>query len=129
MAAMRSPGIQMKRQPRQLGKDQYVEGYLAGQVVAYCEQVKTGSRLAGQINCPSVYISKLIPLVAQEGCKSAIERLNSRRVSLWIYRDKLAKRLVDHLQSAPTSELGIWSMGKLFGYADREIVNFIERSK
>jgi hypothetical protein len=103
---------------------------LAGQAVAYCERVRTGSGLAAQLACPSMYAKDLIRLIAKEGCESTIEPLNPERVSLWIYRDRSVKRLIDRLQSAPDppSELEVWSMGKLLGYADHEVVDFIERS-
>lgn len=119
-------------EPCKARKDQYIEGYLAGQVVAYCEQVKRGSRLAGQIAFPARYLKKLLLLIAREGCKAKTERINTERVSLWIYREKGARRLIDIMQSGPDSEplteLGMWSMGKLFGYADLEILRFIKRS-
>lgn len=120
--------ILRRRGSRTEQHSQYIEGYLAGQVVAYCEQVNRGSRLAGQINIPDRYLRQLCSLIRREGCKVKTERINAERVSLWVYRDKCAKRLIDNLQSAPTSELGIWSMGKLFGYADCEIIKFIKRS-
>jgi hypothetical protein len=46
------------------------------------------------------------------------------------YRDKQVKRIIDQLQSGsePPTEVGIWSTGKLFGYSDHEVLNFIERS-
>jgi hypothetical protein len=111
-------------------RDRYIEGFLAGQVVAYCERVNTGSGLAGQIACPRAYVNKLIALVANEGCESVIEEINPERVSLWIYRDKLVKCLIDYLQSGPEAQtkLGAWGMGKLFGYSDRQVLDFIERS-
>ena len=112
--------------------DSYIEGFLAGQIVAYCEQIGRGLRLAGQITLPTRYLKKLLLLIAREGYKVKTERINSERVSLWIYREKGARRLIDIMQSAPESEpvteLGIWSMGKLFGYADREILRFIRRT-
>jgi hypothetical protein len=112
-------------------KSRYIEGFLAGQVVAYCERVNTGSGLAAKMAFPKIYATKLIRPIAQEGCKSAVENLNCERVSLWIYRDKLVKRLIDQLQSGPDkpSERDIWSTGKLFGYADRNVLDFIERSR
>jgi hypothetical protein len=122
----------MTRKPRQRGKDRYIEGFLAGQVVAYCERVNTGSGLAAQLACPKIYVDKLIHLVAREGCKSLVQPQEHDRVALWIYRDELVKRLIDHLESASTSEpseFDIWSMGKLFGYADRDVVTFIEHSR
>ena len=108
--------------------DRYIEGYLAGQVAAYCEMVVCGVRLAGQITLPTRYEKKVRLLIAQEGCRVKTHRVNAERISLWIYREKGARRLIDSLQSAPASASGVWGMGKLFGYADREILSFIKRS-
>jgi hypothetical protein len=107
----------------------YTEGFLAGQVVAYCEQVKTGSRLAGQIDCDERYASTLANLIRGEDCFVKVEGLCEGRVSLWIYRQELVSQVIDNLQSAPKSEVGMWSMGKLLGYADCEIVRFVESSR
>ena len=108
----------------------YVEGFLAGQVVAYCERINTGAGLVAQLAFPRVYLDELVRLVVQEGCTSAIEDINPERVTLWIYRDGSVKRLIDELQSRrQPSELDIWSMGKLFGYADEAVINFLRRSK
>jgi len=50
-------------------------------------------------------------------------------MSLWIYKHKLTERIISNLSSAPLSDVGIWGMGKLFGYADYEIIKFIERPR
>lgn len=115
----------------QPGKNRYIEGFLAGQVVAYCERVNTGSSLAAQLACSKIYADKLVRLIAQEGYKSLVRPYKPDRVALWIYRDKLVKRLIDQARSGPESpsERDMWSTGKLFGYADREVVNFIKRSR
>ena len=109
----------------------YIKGFLAGQVVAYCERVNTGSSLAAQLGCAKRYVDKLVRLIAQEGCKSLVEPHEPDRVAIWIYRDELVKHLIDQARSGPDSptERDMWSTGKLFGYADREVVNFIERSR
>jgi hypothetical protein len=108
---------------------QYIAGFLAGQAVAYCERVSTGCSLIAQLVCSNIHVGRLTALVAQEGCKSTVERHKFGRSLIWIYRDELAKRLIDDLQSVTASELGMWSMGKLFGYADHEVFNFIKRSR
>jgi len=115
---------------KKTGGTRYVEGFLAGQAVAYCERVNTGLSLAAEITFPKIYAEKLTRLVAQEGCESSIEPVSTERVQLWIYRDKFVKRLIDQVRSAPEtpSERDMWSTGKLFGYADRDVINFIERS-
>jgi len=110
-------------------QDRYIEGFLAGQAVAYCERVNTGTGIAAQLVCPDRYVETLTKLIAGEHCKVFIAPHESGRSSLWIYRDELAKRIILALQSAhaPT-ELEVWSMGKLFGYANQDVLSFIERS-
>jgi len=111
-------------------QDRYIEGFLAGQAIAYCERVGTGAGMAAQLVCPDAYVDTLSNLIAAEHCKVLVEPHESGRTSLWIYRDELAKRLILALQSTPEpSELGIWSMGKLLGYANQDVLTFIERSK
>jgi hypothetical protein len=112
------------------GPDRYTEGFLAGRAIAYCERVNTGAGLAAQMSFPKEYTDKLVQPVAQEGCESAVEQLSSERDLLWIYRDELAKRLIDQARSdsEKTSELDMWRMGKLFGYSDHDVLAFIERS-
>lgn len=107
----------------------YLEGFLAGQVIAYCEQVRTGSRLAGQIDCDERYAVTLADLAQREDCLTKIQTTCQGRVSLWVYKQELAVRIIDYLQSAPQSEVGVWGMGKLLGYADCEIVRFVESSR
>ena len=112
-----------------MNQDRYIEGFLAGQAVAYCERVNTGAGTAAQLVCPKVYVDTLAKLITAEQCKVLISSHESGRTSLWIYRDELAKRLILALQSATaTTELEVWSMGKLFGYASQDVLSFIERS-
>lgn len=111
-------------------KNRYIEGFLAGQAVAYCELIRNGVRLAGEITCPSFHIDALVSLIAQEGLKFAVEQTNPRlhRATIWIYRDDIIKRIIDYLRSSRRSELSVWGMGKIFGYADCEIIKFIKGS-
>lgn len=105
-----------------------MEGFLAGQVVAYCEAIRRESRVAAQLAFPKMYVATLTRLIAREGCRSAVESVTSDHASIWIYRSRTVKRLIDRLALEPESALYTWSMGKLFGYADRDVLNFIERS-
>jgi hypothetical protein len=109
--------------------DQYTEGFLDGQAVAYCERINTGMGIAAQLVCPDIYVETLTKLIAAEHCKALVVPHESGRTSLWIYRDELAKRIILALQSAHSpTELEVWSMGKLFGYANQDVLSFIERS-
>lgn len=118
----------MRRKAKRAITDRYVEGFLAGQTVAYCEAIKFGLRVAGQIACPSMYARTLLRLISSEGCRFVIQPIGSARISIWIYRDETVKRLITDLQSCPASVGTVWGMGKLFGYADREVVRYVQRS-
>lgn len=106
----------------------YVRGYLAGQATAYCEMISRGVRLAGQLTLPKEYLEDLVALVKREGCEVLACPVNDERVTLWIYMEPAVRELIDDLQSVPASRLGVWGMGKLFGYADCEVINFLKGS-
>jgi hypothetical protein len=111
-------------------EDPYSAGFLAGQAVAYCERVNTGSGLVAQLVCAKTHADMILEIIRGEGCKSSAVPHECDRVSIWIYRDEVVKRLVEDLHSlVQSAELRMWSMGKLFGYSDREVLGFIERPR
>ena len=107
---------------------QYIEGFLAGQAVAYCEMVSRGVRLAGQMDVPAQACDSLVILVQQEGCFARVVSVDPGRAAIWIYRDRGVERLIDAFDDAGVpmpSELAIWSMGKLFGYCDQQVLDYL----
>ena len=106
---------------------EYAEGFLAGQAVAYCEMVRLGIRLAGQLDVPLDACARLVLLVQREGCKARV--VSSRdRAAIWIYYDGRVERLIDALDgiTAPMpSDVAIWGMGKLFGYSDLDVLDYL----
>lgn len=111
---------------RQRATDRYIDGFLAGQAVAYCEMVCRGVRLAGQLDVPAQACAELVALVQQEGCVARVVSLDRTRAAVWIYRDKRVERLIEALHEIPMpSDIAIWSMGKLFGYADADVLDFL----
>lgn len=127
--ASESEPARAKAETKRGAMSQYIAGFLAGQIVAYCERVRTGMSLACEISFPRQHADTLIHLVEREGCRSTVDPDNDERVTLWIYRNDMARVLIEQLQSTCPTELSMWSTGKLFGYSDREVVNFIQRSK
>lgn len=110
--------------------DRYSAGFLAGQAVAYCERVNTGSGLVAQLVCNIKHADAILEIIRGEGCKPSIVPHKYDRVSVWIYRDEVVKQLVEDLHSpVQSAKLRMWSMGKLFGYSDREVLGFIGRSR
>jgi len=105
-----------------------VRCFLEGQIVAYCDQVKTGSRVAAQIGIPSDYAPSLRSLVRREGCLVKTKDVTAGRVSLWIYRHRVVAQLIDHIDALPSGHVGIWSTGKLFGYSDQAVLRFLAKA-
>lgn len=106
----------------------YADGFLAGQVVAYCEMVNRGVRLTGHIDVPEDACSALVSLVKQEGCLARVDVGEGGRAVLWIYRDPDVESLIVALCSPDfpmPSAVAIWGMGKLFGYGDRDVLTFL----
>lgn len=121
---------------RNLGRDdspvnvpstvQYISGFLAGQAVAYCEMVCRGVRLAGQLDVPEEACAGLVSLVDREGCTAYVVSGDSGRAAVWIYRDDRVVRLIEALSAAPMpSAVTVWGMGKLLGYSDEDVLNFL----
>src|ERR1017187_7875370 len=109
---------------RPVGTENRIQGFLEGQAIAYCERVNTGSGLAAQLVCPSGHADDLVGVIQGEGCKALIVPHESSRVSIWIYRDELVRQLIDALAVGGNAKLGAFTMGKLFGYSDRCVLDF-----
>lgn len=106
--------------------DRYIEGFLAGQAVAYCERVLTGMSLAAQLDVPREHCPTICDLVRQEGCEALEDSDGEGRASIWIYRDDTVPVLIAQMKSAQLQgELGVWSMGRLLGYANADVSTFI----
>lgn len=111
-------------------EDRYIEGFLTGQAIAYCERINTGMSLAAQLVCPAPYIDRVCSVVKSEGCKVWDDTSDSGQASLWIYRDEIVPKIIVEMKSAhATSEFGMWSMGRLLGYANHDVAAFINRSR
>jgi hypothetical protein len=106
--------------------DRYISGFLAGQAVAYCEMVSRGVRLAGQLDVPAESCPALVELVQREGCKAHVVPRDGR-AALWIYRDERIEKLIHALDGTVPMPpcVAVWGMGKLFGYSDRDILDYL----
>ena len=105
----------------------WAAGFVCGQAQAYCDQIRFGSRLAAQLAFPGSCLTAVARLVEEEGCVMKVER-GGERVSVWIYRDPQAERLIDALDAAPVSPITVWAMGKLFGYGTPEVADYLATS-
>ena len=104
-------------------------GLLLGQIVTHCEHIKAGGKLAAQVGCDRSQLAIALDAIRREGCISIVEAdTDSDRVSIWLYQKAIAEALIDSLNrgNAP-SQAEIVIAGKLFGYSDNEIEDYMTR--
>ena len=107
----------------------WTKGFLAGQITTYCEAILRGTRLVAQVAFQEEHSQLVMDLVKQEGCKATTAQVGPGRLSVWIYRDDAVIDLVNQLRSTPQSKLAMWNMGKLFGYADGEVIDYVRSAR
>lgn len=106
----------------------YIEGFLDGQALSYCEMVNRGVRLAGMLDVHARETARLVALIERDGCKAHVVETVAGRAGLWIYRDDRVVTLIDAFESRASrvpSDADKWMMGKLFGYGDTDVLEFI----
>lgn len=101
-------------------------GLMYGQITVHCEHVLSGGKLAAQLGCSRDNVGLACDAIKREGCQFIVEEDAPDRVSIWIYKKAIAKTLIRVLEkeSAPSLSGAIIS-GKLFGYSDNEIENYV----
>ena len=103
------------------------KGLLLGQIVTHCEHILAGSKLAAQIGCNPENLKLACGAIEQEGCRFIVNSNDADgRPSIWIYKKTIAETLIRVLdkENAPSLSGAIIS-GKLFGYSDNEIENYV----
>lgn len=104
-----------------------------GQIITYCEQIQRGSKLVAEIGFAEKDTHLIQETINNEGCK-AIFDLNRGygRATVWIYKYDYVALLIDQLfmknrnRQGKLSALEIWTTGKLFGYSNYEISNYLK---
>jgi hypothetical protein len=102
-------------------------GLLFGQIVIHCEHVLSGGKLAAQIGCNRDSLGLACEAIQREGCRFIVDSHPTKdRASVWIYKKAIARTLIGLLdqENAPSLSGAVIS-GKLFGYSDDEIENYV----
>lgn len=94
-------------------------------ILAYCYMVQRG-KPAALIPVPERDINDAVALVNREhGIKAYTESLAEGWVSLWIYKYTHILDVIKALPQAPKSTFDHWVLGKLFGYEEVAIQEFL----
>lgn len=102
--------------------------YLDGQIEAYCYMVKNG-KPAAMLPIQERYIDDAIEKVTSiSNLNTFIEELSDGWRVLWIYNYPHIKEIIKSSQQAPDTLFNHWVLGKLFGYSEEAINEYLIRS-
>jgi len=96
------------------------------QIAVHCELICAGVRLAAQVGCNRDDMPEAIHAITVHRCLFLVEENTEERVGIWIYKSPVARILIDGLRDIKPSRFSKVVAGKLFGYSDAEIGNFIQ---
>lgn len=97
------------------------------QILIYCEAVRTGIKPVAMMSIQSRYEKEIKKIVKQEGIKIHLEDVNSDdgwKVA-WIYKHDYLVDVIKAAPEHPNSTFEHWVLGKLFGYSDEAIRDFV----
>lgn len=97
---------------------------VTGEVMAYCYMVKRG-KPAAMVAVQERYRTEVIRIVADMGLQTYIEPLDDGWFTLWIYRYPHIFEVIKCLPQTPKTITDHWILGKLFGYDEEAIQEFL----
>jgi len=104
--------------------------FLKGQIEAYCYMVEKG-KPAAILPVQSRYLKEATELVDTYGLNSYAEDSSENWYELWVYKYPHTLEIIKSLQQVSSDILKHWILGKLFGYSEEAIREFLtsERAK
>ncbi|WP_339820526.1 hypothetical protein MKZ15_05710 [Paenibacillus sp. FSL R7-0216] len=96
------------------------------ELITYCQLVKRG-KPAASIPLQEKYLEDAFKIVEQEGdLLTHIEQLSDGWLTFWVYRYPHILEIIKNSPQAPSTVYDHWILGKLFGYEEAAIQDFIQ---
>lgn len=99
--------------------------FIKGEVQAYCMMVKNG-KPAASLAVQERYIDEIITIVKSRQLNSYVECLAEGWKTLWIYKYHHVLEIIRGLPQVPESIVDHWLLGKLYGYDEESIADFLK---
>lgn len=98
---------------------------LWGEISAYAYLVQRG-KPASSFPVKVDHVQKIESLVESHGLNLYCESLSEGWVTLWIYKYPHILEVIKSLRRSPQSTFDHWVQGKLFGYDEAAIAEFLD---
>lgn len=97
------------------------------QIYIYCQAVQTGNKPVANMLLQTRYIDKAKKIILKHGLNLYVENIkeNENWKSIFIYKHKYLIDIIKNIPDNPTTIYEHWILGKLFGYSDEAIGEFI----
>ncbi len=103
-----------------------VPEFVKGQVSIYCYLIQRG-KPAAILPIQNRYVDELQKYVESEyELHIYAEPLAKGWTTLWIYKDSYIPEIIQNLPQEPETVFDHWVLGKIFGYSDEAIHQFLE---
>lgn len=96
------------------------------ELLTYCQLVKRG-KPAASIPLQEKHLEAALKIVRQEGeLLTHTENLSDGWITFWVYRYPHILEIIKSSPQAPNTVYDHWILGKLFGYEEAAIQDFIK---
>ena len=101
------------------------------QALVYAQQVATGAKLIATIMVRKDLTDAVSETAAREQCYTTAYAVNEDWTEVVLYKYPFARCLWEELDARQSGQglpgvLDVWTVGKLFGYSDYEIANYLQ---
>lgn len=105
-----------------------LSGELLGRLRVYCEMVQRG-KPAAMFPIQARYANEAKTIIQSYGLHEYLEKLAEGWLTLWIYKFPHILEVIKSVPQAPSTAYDHWVLGKLFGYSEEVIHEFIWRDE
>jgi len=106
----------------------FSQGDTLGRILTYCECVRTETKLLAEALVNRRDIDWVKRLIANEGCLFIVDYAHSKDyVEVHLFKHSWVRQILEERKrkDAPRGALDNWITGKLFGYSDNAIAEFL----
>lgn len=101
-----------------------LSGEILGRLQIYCEMVQKG-KPAAMLPIQVRYANEAKTIIQSYGLNEYMENLADQWLTLWIYKFPHILEVIKSMPQAPKTVYDHWVLGKLFGYSEEAIREFI----
>lgn len=117
-----------KGTPKYIKREYLMNEYMRGYIDALCYMVQRG-KPAAVVSLQTRYVDTAVKVIhTSYQLKTHIEISCEGWVNLWMFRHNHILDVIRALPQVPSNDYEHWLLGKLFGYSEEAIAEFIRSS-